>query len=485
MERRDFITANAGMFLSGIFMPVTGSSFSSFNEEKKLNSGKAEELAYGISQLPNFCAHEHWGSIAAIGSAPEQNGYRADTMAGAKPVRPVSVWDLVLDPYALGWMRLAGLDPNAEAIAKGYKSQQEWWEKSPDEALRKFSQLMQTFLLTGGFQCARRGIKLLYNTDIAQFKTEIWQEADKLIKEKYSGIFSWYTSAMKKAHFSGLIRPVHPEFYVRPESEESAREEASFTNTVLRIDPLLDLWKTKDKRRDDLSAITGIDPADAAGYREFIKRIFDIAGKNGAVGIKQLQGYRRSFQFTERSDKEVLFRGELTPAEVLVFQDWVMHECCRQANERQWVHQVHVGTHNLGQSNPLPLEELSRKYAKMKIVLIHCWPFINEAGWLAKMRSNIYLDCNWLAVLNPSFLADALRSWLGYVPAHKLMMSHDSTHIEMAAGASLFAREALSAELVNRNKTLRLPDAVIKKTAADMLNNNAVRLYGTGKEYYL
>ena len=31
----------------------------------------------------------------------------------------------------------------------------------------------------------------------------------------------------------------------------------------------------------------------------------------------------------------------------LAFQDWIMHECCKQAHDRGWPHQVHVGTHNL------------------------------------------------------------------------------------------------------------------------------------------
>ena len=489
MNRRNFIAGNTGMFLGGIctsgaLSPALAANNGKPDRQKKpgIETG---ELEYGIDTLPNFCAHEHWGSIAAIGSAPDQNGYRADTTAGARPTRPVSIWDLIMDPYAGSWMKLAKRDPNEAAIAAGHRSQQEWWDKDPARALKKFASLVHPLMLTGGFQCTRRGIKYLYDTDIARFSTDDWLKADRLIQTRYSDIFSWYKSAMDKARFSALIRPVHPEFYVQRQTKSSAEEEAAFTNTVMRIDPLLDLWKAKDPRCDALSAIVGIEPADAASFREFIKRIFELAQQHHAVGIKQMEAYRRSFRFLERSDADVVFRGDLNPSEILAFQDWVMHECCKQAHERQWTHQVHVGTHNLGESNPLPLEELSKKYTKMKIVMIHCWPFIKEAGWLAKMRPNMYLDSNWLAVLNPAFLAEALQTWLGYVPAHKIMLSHDSTHIEMATGSSLFAREALSAALINQNKTLDLPKEILKRTAADLLHNNAVRLYGIGKEVYL
>ncbi len=68
---------------------------------------------------------------------------------------------------------------------------------------------------------------------------------------------------MKQASFSELIRPVHPEFYSTEESSASALEELSFTHTIMRIDPFLDLWKETSPRRDALSEIAGIEPADA------------------------------------------------------------------------------------------------------------------------------------------------------------------------------------------------------------------------------
>ncbi len=440
------------------------------------------ELMYGIDRIPIFCAHEHWGSIAAIGSAPEQNGYRSDTISGARPLKPVSIWDIVLDPYAASWMRSAGRDPNEAAAASGFTSQKEWFAKDPRRALEKFKTLVHPLVLTGVFQSTRRGIQHLYGMDIAKFETDDWVKADLQIRDNYAEIFSWYRSAMTKANFSNLVRPVHPEYYFKKESDQSAKEEASFTRTVLRIDPFLDLWKPNDKRREALSGLAGIEPADASSFRKFIGRMFDVAGENNAVGIKQLQAYFRSFNFLERKDSEVVFRGDLTPEQIIVFQDWVMHECCRQANERNWIHQVHVGTHNLEHSSPLPLENLSRKYGRMKIVMIHCWPFIKEAGWLAKMRPNMYIDANWLNVLNPAFLNEALNTWMGYVPSHKLMLSNDSTHVEMATGSSLFTREIVSERLYAQNKVLKLPVDILRKISADLLNNNAVQLYGFGKE---
>ena len=256
----------------------------------------------------------------------------------------------------------------------------------------------------------------------------------------------------------------------------------SIIHTVMRIDPLLELWQEHSPRRDALSKIVGIDPFDAHSWREFIKKLFDLAAENRAVGIKQLQAYRRSLLYLPRTDTEIVFRGKLDEPNILKFQDWVMHECCKQAHERNWVHQVHVGTNNITESSPMPLQSLATRYPQMNIVMIHCWPFLKEAGWLAKFVPNMYIDSCWLPVLNPEFLREGFKLWLNYVPLHKIMLAHDSTHIEMAVGSSLFTREILSESLADQQKSLKLTSNYIRMIATDMLNNNAVRLYKIGKE---
>ncbi len=435
-----------------------------------------------LDTLPNFCSHEHWGSIESIGMAMEQEGFRADTRAGASPQRDTSVWDLVLDPYMGSTMASNGMDIQSIPKSKGYASQREWWMADPDKALERFNSDFRSYQLTGIFQCLRRGIKHLYNTDIATFKPEDWKKADTGISENYKNIFAWYRNAMNRASFSELIRPVHPEFYTSEESAVLAREELSFTHTIMRIDPLLDMWKETSPRRDALSGITGIEPADAKSWREFIQKIFDLAAKHNTTGIKQLQAYFRPLGFQSRNDSEIRFRGALNEVEIIAFQDWVMHECCKQAHERHWPHQVHVGTNNLPDSNPLPLESLATEYPRMNIVMIHCWPYLREAGYLARTQPNMYIDTCWLPVLNPDFLRDALGMWLNYVPGHKIMLGHDSTSIEMAVGSSLFTREILAEKLVSQQNNLQMPSRELLQVAANLLHNNAVRLYGVGKE---
>jgi len=433
----------------------------------------APPAAPELSPLPNFCAHEHWGSISSIGSVPE--GFRADVEAGATPRRRTGLLDLVLDPYLRGWMSSAG--SLSAKLAKEVEARSGW------DAFALLQPALGQHRFSGVYQCIRRGILHLHEEDLARLDRSSFTRLDDAIAASYSRHLEWYRKTMRRAHFSKLIRPVHPEFFVRRESAASAEAELAFTRTVMRIDPLLEPGKRDSPRRASLAAIAGIDPVDAKSWREFLGRLFDRAARHSALGIKQLQAYRRDLDFIPRQDTEINWSGDLTPAERRVFQDWVVHECCKQANDRGWPHQVHTGTHNLGQSSPLPLAALARRYPRMKIVMIHCWPFLSEAGWLAKQVPNIFIDTCWQPVLNPEFLRQSLNAWWNYVPAHKISCSHDSTSIEMAVGSSLFTREILSAVLGERTRGSGAAAREVLQAAADVLANNAAAIYGVGQRH--
>lgn len=409
--------------------------------------------------LPNYCSHEHWGSIASIGTFP--GGYRADIEQGALPLRGTSLLDLVVEPYFRGW---SGADAGTG--------------KDPWDAWTALQPLLAKHRFTGVFQCTRRGVLKLYGADISALTKATFQRLNDTVEANYTRHFDWYRRAMRQAYFSKLIRPVHPEFYARRQTPESANEEASFTRTVMRIDPLMDVWKRDNARRRTMAEMTGVAPGDARTWREFVGNLFDIAARGGAVGIKQLQAYRRPLHFESRPDSAVAFRGELNGAQQRALQDWIVHECAKQAHERGWPHQVHVGTNNITESSPMPLAELARAYPKMKIVMIHCWPFLKQAGWLAKFHANVYIDTCWQPILNPQFFREAIGMWWNYVPSHKITCGHDATTVEMAVGSSLFTREALEEVLPERTRNMGASPVELRNAAAALLHGNAAAIYG-------
>ncbi|HYI92466.1 MAG TPA: amidohydrolase family protein [Bryobacteraceae bacterium] len=432
----------------------------------------AATAAFGQRMIPelkdasNFCSHEHWGSIDSIGTFP--GGYRADIEQGAHPKQPTSVFDIVLEPYFRGVLA---------------SSKVEWESLNRERVWSKLKESIGDHTFNGIFQCTRRGIQFLYGLDIAATGDNSTSRLNEMIDRSYKTPFGWYRTAMAKAHFSDLVRPVHPEFYRRQESRESAKDEASFTKTVMRIDPILDLWHLPAERRKSLLEFSGVEPIDAKSWQAFLTYWFEQAQRSRAVGIKQLQAYRRDLDFQARNDNDIDdWKGTASTESRRKLQDWIVNECCKNANDLGWAHQVHVGTHNLPSSTPLPLAGLARRYPRMRVVMIHCWPFLEEAGTLARQNSNIYIDTCWQPILNPQFFRTAISQWWNYVPSNKIICGHDATTVEMAVGSSLFTREILSDVVQEQRRTLNIAESELIRAAKNMLHANAALIYGNGSK---
>jgi len=433
-----------------------------------------EENVMDLEDIPSLCSHEHWGSVASFGMEPE--GFRADVVPGATPIRRTGLLDVLLDPYLAGFMTASGSDLHSAVSGLGVTELQSAHGADLEQVWTRLREPLRVHETTGAFQAIRRGIRRLHGADIAH--PQQVRAADERIASAYGEVFAHYKGAMKRANLRNVIRPVHPEFYWRDTETPSAREESALIRTVVRIDPLMNMWQTGSARREKLAQAVEIDPGDARSWRAFLRAIFERAAAKGAVGIKQLAAYTRSLEYGLHPDASVRFRGDLTDAEVHAFQDWVVHECCKLADDLGWPHQIHVGTHNLPQSNPLPLGQLAARYRRMPLVWLHCWPYHVEAGWLAWQHPNVYLDGCWLAVLNPAFLEQALTAWLGLVPMHKILCGHDATSVEMAVGAVEAVRRILGRALAGRVSEGAVTEGAARKLAWDILYRNAARLYG-------
>ena len=461
MDRRNFLSIMPGLYPATLLSdPISN-----------LSPGPLK-IPDELCTIPNFCTHEHWGSVSSIGHAPGM--FNADTIAGALPEFSTNLFHLLVDPYMSGNLHGTGKVSTADLdeLSKG----------SPAKALKMLAPLLEENKLTGTFLTTRLGIEHLYDGHLDLENLPMMEGLNESIASNYSSLFDWYENAMQKVGFTELIRPVHPEFYFTIDNEV-ARHEMSFTRTVIRIDPLLSFWEDSE-RKEKLFEKVGGEARDAVSWRGFLEKLITLAREQGCVGIKQLQAYRRHLDFEKPKDGEVKFGGKLTENEQIIFENWVVNECCKLANELNWPHQVHVGTHNLPDSNPLPLRKLARNFPKQKIVQIHCWPYQREAGHLAKSYPNVYIDTCWQVVLNPDYLRESLVQWLHYVPFSKITMGNDSTSIEMAAGSSLISRTILMESLDRNFSAWYVGEQKKMDIVYDFMHNNAVDVYGYGKKIY-
>ncbi|MBM3493611.1 MAG: HAD family hydrolase [Armatimonadetes bacterium] len=436
---------------------------------------RREGGALRIETVPSYCTHEHWGSVASFGMEPE--GFRPDVLRGAKPQRRTGLTDILIDPYFGGWLAGAGVDVGLLAREAGLSAVHGLSGADVGPVMRALRPAIAPFRMTGGFEVIRRGVRRLHGYDLADCSEGDIARLDERIAGRYGDVFGWYAAAMREGRLVRPIRPVHPEFFWRDAEGGEAEAETKLVRPILRIDPLLQLHPRNCPRRDALAALVGTQPADAPTWRRFLSALFDRAAQRGCVGIKQLQAYSRNLDFSGVPDADVQFVGPETPATQQAFGDWLVHECCKLAHDRGWPHQVHVGTHNLPHSNPLPLARLAQRYRRMRLVLLHCWPFLTEAGWLAWQHPNVYLDGCWMPVINPACLREALERWLGLLPHTRVMCGHDAASIEMAVGSVEIVRSALDEYLQGQVRRGVLREADALDAAHAILHGNAERLY--------
>jgi uncharacterized protein len=152
-----------------------------------------------------------------------------------------------------------------------------------------------------------------------------------------------------------------------------------------------------------------------------------------AIGTKSVLAYRGGFvgDLTEPSAAEVASAAarwrddggrRLTDRVLLRFG---LYQALRVGKPLQF----HVGFGDrecdLHKANPLRLLDFLRQSGDTPIVLLHCYPYEREAGYLAQAFNNVYLDgglsINHLGARSPAFIARLLE----LAPFRKIVYSSD------------------------------------------------------------
>jgi uncharacterized protein len=153
-----------------------------------------------------------------------------------------------------------------------------------------------------------------------------------------------------------------------------------------------------------------------------------------AVGTKSILAYRGGFDgdLTEPSRAEVAGaaarwrEGGGVRLDDRVLLRFGLHQALRLGKPLQF----HVGFGDrecdLHKANPLYLLDFLRRSGDTPIVLLHCYPYEREAGYLAQAFNNVYLDggltINHLGARSPAFIARLLE----LAPFRKIVYSSDA-----------------------------------------------------------
>ena len=167
----------------------------------------------------------------------------------------------------------------------------------------------------------------------------------------------------------------------------------------------------------------------AEAFREILWRRAD-----GAVATKTVLAYRGGFDgdLSQPSQHEVAEAAvrwraaggvRLTDRVLLRFG---IHEALRLGKPLQF----HVGLGDrdcdLHRTNPMLLLDFLRQSGQIPVVLLHCYPYEREAGYLASAFNNVYLDTglsiNHLGARAGAFIARTLE----LAPFRKILYSSDA-----------------------------------------------------------
>ena len=144
--------------------------------------------------------------------------------------------------------------------------------------------------------------------------------------------------------------------------------------------------------------------------------------------------------------------------------------------------QVHCGFGDsdlhLWRADPSYLKPLIERFTATRFVLLHCYPFVREAGWLAHVYANVFLDLS-LTIPHVARPREALAESLELAPISKLLYASDaSTTPELYLLAAVWWRDALAAVLPE----LLAPEEV-EPAARMILRENALAVYELSGTY--
>jgi hypothetical protein len=197
-----------------------------------------------------------------------------------------------------------------------------------------------------------------------------------------------------------------------------------------------------------------------------IKEAVANARGDGYVALKTIAAYRGGLDLDALKQPKRTDRLEGAPLRDVLIAAFEANE---ETGEPLPV-QVHTGFGDsdllLPAARPGILKPLIERFADTTFVLLHCYPFVREAGWLAHVYGNVYFDLS-LTIPHVARPDAAVLEALELAPVSKLLYASDAARTpELYLLAAMWWRDAL-AEVLDDERDARL-----------VLRDNAIAVYG-------
>ncbi|MDX6644861.1 MAG: uncharacterized protein QOK40_588 [Miltoncostaeaceae bacterium] len=212
--------------------------------------------------------------------------------------------------------------------------------------------------------------------------------------------------------------------------------------------------------------------------RERVRVAVVRAREAGAVALKTIAAYRSGLELAppDRAAAAAALASRPSRLEDRALVELLLWDALEANAADPLPLQVHVGFGDpdvrLGRAGPAGLAPLMERFPDTPVVLLHCYPFVREAGWMASVYANVHLDLS-LAIPHVARPAELVRQALELAPLSKLLYGSDAARVpELFYLAARWWRAALAEVLAEA-----LPFEEAAEAGRWILRENALRLY--------
>ena len=196
------------------------------------------------------------------------------------------------------------------------------------------------------------------------------------------------------------------------------------------------------------------------------------ARARGFAALKKIVAYRGGLDLDALGPPTRADRLEGAPLRDVLIAALEANESC----DAPLPLQVHTGFGDsdlfLPRARPALLKPLIERFRNTTFVLLHCYPFVREAGWLAHVYGNVFCDLS-LTIPHVARPATVLAEALELAPISKLLYASDAALApELYFLAATWWRDALAAVLPEA-----LPAGSVRPAARMIMRENALALY--------
>jgi uncharacterized protein len=228
-----------------------------------------------------------------------------------------------------------------------------------------------------------------------------------------------------------------------------------------------------------------------ARFADMVEERLARALDRGAVAIKSVAAYRGGLRLADPgpAERRRAFAGLDRARQAARFDDpvlepFLVRRAAELAAARQVPLQFHTGFGDEDVDLPLADPSLLRPLLRgprtrdCPVVLLHCYPFVGQAAYLAGTYPQVWMDLSLALPLAEPAAAGLLREALGLCPASKLLAASDGhSYPEMHWWGATVWRRALERTLRDQVDAGGLDQAAAGAVAAQVLAGNATRLY--------